>query len=311
MAPPRRAAILAAFAVIYVVWGTTYLGIRYAVEAVPPLLSSAIRFLLAGIPLYLVLRLRGAPRPDLAEWLHAGLLAFLMLALGYGLVSVAATRMPSGVAALLVATVPLWVTVLESGAQRRLPGPRPLAALAIGLVGAGLLSTNGDGWRGGLSYWHVAMVLVGSLTWAWGTVLSHGRTARLPVLQGVAMQMLAGGAMLLLGSVLAGETAGWSLADPGLKGWGAMLYLAVFGSLLALGCYAYLLQHVPASRVSTYAFVNPVIAVALGAVVAGEPVGGKVVLAAVLVITAVAMTLWDGRKPAAPRPAPPSPAADA
>ncbi|HEX2065253.1 MAG TPA: EamA family transporter, partial [Candidatus Thermoplasmatota archaeon] len=286
-----RLPVLLAFAVVYLVWGSTYLAIHDAVATIPPFLMAGLRFLVAGGLLYAWTLARGEGSPPRAAWPRALWLGLLMLASGNGFLSLAETRMPTGVAALLIATVPMWVVTLEWALERKAPGRKVLAGLGTGVAGVAILSGTTDGWKGGISPLYVALVLLGSATWAWGSLLSRrpAAGAAVSLAQSTALQMLGGGAILVLWSLLRGETAGWQPAAVSLRSVLSLLYLSLFGSILALTCYLWLLRTVPPALASTYAFVNPIVAVLAGTWLLGEPVTPRLVAASALIVAAVAL----------------------
>jgi len=277
---------------VYVVWGSTYLAIRVMVRTVPPLLGAGLRYLVAGALLALALRLRrgrGSLGVDRRQVLSAvGVGSFLLFG-GNGLVTVAERHVPSGLAALLVASVPLWVVALRPVLGER-TGRLALVGTALGFVGVGLLVLPGNR-PGGAPLGAMLLVVLAALSWASGSLLSR-RVAlpREPFLS-TAVQMLGGGAVMTvvgaasgeLGSAHPGSLSGESIA--------AFAYLVLAGSLAAFTAYAWLLQHVPIGRVATYAYVNPVVAVALGWLVLGEPIGTLTAVAAALVVGSVAITV--------------------
>jgi drug/metabolite transporter (DMT)-like permease len=290
-AAPSRARILAAFAAIYLIWGSTYLGIAIAIQTTPPFVMAGVRFVIAGLVLYAWMRLRGAPRPTRANWIAATIVGGLLLLGGNGAVVWAEQRVPSGIAALLVATLPVWLVLLD---WARPKGTRPsglvLGGLALGLVGVGALVGPASLMGGNRIDVLGALVLMGgSISWAAGSLYS--KQAALPASSalGMAMQMLAGGALLLLAGTVAGE---WRAVDIGAispASAGAILYLIVFGSLIGFTAYMWLLRVAPPARVATYAYVNPVVAVFLGWLVLAEPISARTVLAAAIIVGAVAL----------------------
>jgi drug/metabolite transporter (DMT)-like permease len=287
-------AVLAAFAVIYLVWGTTYLATRLVVEVFPPLLARAACCVVAGAILLAAARLRGAPPPQAAEWGAAALTGFLFFVGGHGLLSMAQQHVASGLAALMIATVPLWIPLLAwaaPGGQR--PGDVVLGSAALGLSGVAVL-VGGAGALGGMSLAWGAALLVGALSWAGGTVLSrHVPRPDSPWL-GAGMGLLVGGAVLVLCGIAAGEAAlPWPEAVPRMA-WGGLAYLVFGGYLLAFGCYLWLLDNCPAERVATYAYVNPLVAVLLGWLLADEPLTAGVGFAAALILSAVAVAISRG-----------------
>lgn len=308
-ARPPRAAILAAYAALYVIWGSTYLGIRVGIATLPPFGMAATRFLLAGALLYGWARLRGAPRPTARQWGAAAVVGALLLLLGNGGVTWAEQRVPSGVAALLIATEPLWIVLLG---WRRPGGTRPSLATALGLalgiagvvvlVGPGASSAGPP--SGHVDLRGAAVVLAGALSWAAGSLWATGPggRARLPASAPLTtgMQMLTGGALLLGASAAAGEPAAFHPTAVSPASVAALGYLIVFGSIVAFSAYVWLLGVEPPARVATYAFVNPVVAVLLGWAVAGEALTGRVVVAAAVIVGAVVLLTL---RPAAARAA--------
>jgi drug/metabolite transporter (DMT)-like permease len=305
-----RWAIATALGSVYLIWGSTYLAIRFAIESLPGFLMAATRFLAAGVPLYLWARWRGAPRPTLGQWGWAAAVGGLLLLAGNGGVVWAEQRVPSGLTALLVATVPLWVVVLESLTSG---GRRPTAqvwfGVGLGLAGLGLLVGPGAlAGRGAVDPLGALVLLGASLAWSWGSLLS--RRGGLPgsALLATAMQMLAGGVLLALTGTLAGE---WSALEPAAvtaRSWAALAYLSLAGSIVAFTAYVWLLQVASPTVVSTYAFVNPVVAVLLGWALAGEPLTARIALAAAVIVAGVVVitTARAGapRRRRTPAPAP-------
>jgi drug/metabolite transporter (DMT)-like permease len=288
----------AALLVVYVVWGSTYLAIRVGVETIPPLLLAGVRYLIAGLILFpLAVRggsaaQRAADSPRAANWLACAVVGILLLLGGNGGVSVSERSVPSGFASLLVATVPLWLLVLDAALNRARIGMLPLFGLIAGLAGVGLLAgLGGGGSRGGGSGAGVAIILVASLSWALGTILS-GRLA-LPArpLLSTAMQMLTGGAALLVLAAATGEFGSFHLAAVSRGSWLALAYLIGPGSILALSAYSVAVRSLPMPTVATYPYVNPVVAVILGATLLGEALTPTMLLGGGLIIVAVALVV--------------------
>lgn len=285
--------VLSAFAAVYVIWGSTYLGIRIAIGSIPPLLMAGSRFLMAGVVLYLFMRLRGGPRPHATHWRNAAIIGALLLLVGNGAVSLAQKTVPSGIAALMVAATPLWVILIE---WLRRGGTRPslliLAGLAAGFAGVALIVLTKDttGQRL-IDPIGTVLLLVAPLCWAAGSVFSRHASQTGSPLQDVAMQMIAGGTLLLLVGLALGEGQHFDPASITSASAIAFVYLMLFGSLIGYTAYAWLLQVSTPARVSTYAYVNPLVAVFLGRIVLNEPlphtlvVAGALILAAVLLIT--------------------------
>ena len=294
---PERLLLLGAFAALYLIWGSTYLVIRIGVASWPPLLLAGVRFLLAGGLLYAWLRWRGAQAPTAPQWRSAALLGALLLACGNGRVTVAKSLgAASGVAALMVATVPLF-TLLFGLLWGQRNSRLDWAAIFLGLLGIGLLNSGASLQASPLA---ALLLLMAPAGWALGSV--WGRY--LPVPTGVmasASQMLAGGAILLLASLLSGERMQqW----PDAAGWAALAYLSLFGSIIAFSAYLYLLKTVRPAAATSYAYVNPVVAVMLAVAFADEHFGVTEAVAMLVIVAAVLLTalpLWRFR-PGRPRP---------
>jgi drug/metabolite transporter (DMT)-like permease len=298
--PVPRARVVVAFAAVYLIWGSTYLAIRFAIETLPPFLMAGSRFVVAGLLLYAYARSRGLPRPTLIQWRSAAIVGGLLLVGGNGGVVWAQQYVASGVAALLIATVPVWMVVLD---WLRPAGVRPRPAVILGLVLglAGIAVLIGPAELAGTGRIHVtgaAVLVIASLFWAAGSIYSRHLPLPRPMLA-IAMEMLAGGVILLALSSLIGEPGQLQLGDVSLRSLAALLYLILFGSLVGFSAYIWLLGVVSAASVSTYAFVNPVVAVFLGWALAGEPLTLRVLLAAAVIISAV-VVITTTRRPRQP-----------
>ncbi len=281
----RRTWLIIAFAIVSVVWGSTYLGIRVALESYPPFLLGAVRFVLAGAVLLVVARVRGEAMPSRREWVSAAVTGGLFFVIGNGLVNVAEATVSSGLASVLVATMPLWLTIFGRmfGATA---SPREIAGVLLGLSGVVILNLGGD-LRA--SPTGAVICLLAPLGWSLGSLASQ----RLPLPAGMmrtATQMLTGGAAMFLVSVLLHEHA----AAPTMRTTLAVAYLCVFGSLIGFTAYSYLLRHTRPAVASSYAYVNPVIAVVLGIAMAGEKFGVQSGVGAVVVLAAVALVQKRG-----------------
>ena len=289
---PSRLALGVAFAIIYVIWGSTFLGILFATQTLPPFLMASARFLVAGALLYAWSRLvNGAAAPSFANWRATAIVGTLLLLGGNGLLVWSELRIPSGVAALLVGTVPCFMVLLD---WLRPGGARPtglvIAGLLLGLLGLVLL-VGPDNLMGGgrADLLGAVVVVVGSFLWALGSVYSrHAATPSSPFLS-TAMQMLGGGVALLLLSVLLGEPWAFDASAVSLRSVLGLLYLIVFGSIVAFSAYIWLLRVSTPTRVSTYAYVNPVIAVILGWAFAGEDLTPRMAIAAAVIVSGVAL----------------------
>lgn len=305
-ARPSSWKILLAFAIIYFVWGSTFLAIRVGVHEVPPFLLAGIRFFVSGIVLYGWMRLRGAPPPSRTEWASATLLGALIFLVDYGCLFWAEQRVPSGIAAVVLATIPVFITLLEISFlhTQRLTVRLGLALLA-GLGGVAVLTLPS------FSFGEVPInragalaLLVASFTWSVATILTRRLTLPSSKPMSAAAQMLTGGAQLFVLAALSGEFAGFHWHAVSAKAWFALLYLIVAGSIVGFTAYVWLLHHESPTKVGTYAYVNPVVAVALGYFAGGEAVGPRTLLGALLVLISVititttpGKTSDDGKQP--------------
>jgi len=279
--------VTVAFGLVYVIWGSTYLGISYAVRTMPPLLMAGARFSLAGLILYLTSRARGAPRPTAAQWRNGAIVGTLLLLGGNGLVTWAEQRVPSGLTALLVATSSLWMVLLAWAAGGRAPTRRAWAGIACGLAGVALLV--GPGATGGarVDQPGAAAILLSALTWAIGTVIARRVDLPASTLLATGVQMLTGGTTLLLAGLAFGEGHRFVLAQVSRESAIAFAYLLFVGSLVGYSAYTYLVAHTTPARLGTYSYVNPVVAVLLGWAIAGEAIGARTVLAMAVIVLAV------------------------
>lgn len=293
-ADATRARVALAFTCILVVWGTTYLGIAIVLRSLPPFASAAMRFLAAGTILWALLRLRGA-RPlaglPAREVIASGV---LMCGFGNGFTVVAMQGVASGTAALLNSTIPICVTLLDwAFFRRRRPRVWTALGLVVGVAGVALIVGETASISGGRSVAYLAALALAVSTWSVGTLLQRGLVPRERLLALGCGQMLAGGVFLALVAAVRGEWAAVDLAAVTPEGWLALGYLVVFGSLLAQSSYLWLLARMPAEKVTTYAIINPAIALVLGGVVLGETVTGASALGAFLVLAGVALVLFE------------------
>jgi drug/metabolite transporter (DMT)-like permease len=282
------AAVAAALATIYLVWGSTYLAIRVTDRTMPPLLMSSTRFLIAGTALY-AFACRGRRRPTARQWAAAAIVGAALLLIGNGGVAWAETRIESGLAALMVAMIPLWMALMDRLFFGRRLSPLAVAGLVVGFGGVALLVRPGAG--GDLA---AMLALVGTTAaWAGGSLYARGAPLPESPLLSASMQMLSAGVFLAIAGLVSGEASGVRADSFSTKPVLAFVYLVLVGSLVAFSTYAWLLKNVRISIVSTYAFVNPVVAVALGTVFLNEPIrwttviaGAAIVVAVVLIVTA-------------------------
>lgn len=281
--------VIAAFAVIYLVWGSTFLAIRVGVREVPPFLLAAMRFVLAGVVLYGWMRMKGTPSPTMREWGAAAVLAVPIFVLDYGLVFWAERRVPSGITAVMMATIPVFMTLFEIVFMKtqRLT-TRLVLALSVGIFGVGVLvSHNATFGDAPIDSVGAIALLVASVSWSIGSAV----TRKLPLPSNKAMssgaQMLVGGVMLSLIALISGEFRGFHLPAVSVGAWVALIYLISAGSILAFTAYVWLIHHESPTKVGTYAYVNPVVAVILGYLFLGEPVGMRTICGTVLVLLSV------------------------
>ncbi|MEZ4701432.1 MAG: EamA family transporter [Rhodothermales bacterium] len=309
--PPARWALVLALGSVYFIWGSTYLAIRYAVETMPPLLLLGTRFGIAGALLYVWLRLRGSEAGSFSQWRTATLVGTLMLGFGTGTVAWSTQYIPSGLAALLITTVPMWMALLDWIWKKGTP-PNTLTVVGfiVGGIGVALLFDtrtilNGDS----VNLMGALATLVGAVCWSVGSL--HGRSGGLPSdpFLSTAMQMLGGGAMLTLAGIVSGELADVHVASFTVRSLVSWAYLLFFGSLIGFSAYVWLLKHTTAAVATTYAYVNPGVAILLGWLIGGERVTWRMGMALVLLVTAVAIINLFGRRRPKPVTLPPNPSA--
>lgn len=281
--------LLLAFAVIYLVWGSTFLAIRVGVREVPPLLLAAMRFLVAGSVLYAWTRLRGTPAPTRREWVAASAMGALVFLFDYGLVFWAEQRVPSGITAVVLATIPVFIGLFEIAILRT---QRLTIRLGLALlVGVGgvvvLLGRSASFVEAPIDRAGAAALLVAAFSWSLATVLN--RKVQLPRSKAMsaAAQMTSGGVQLLLAATVAGEFSRFHFGVVSRNAWLALLYLITAGSIVAFTAYLWLLHYESPTRVGTYAYVNPVVAVLLGHFLGAEPIGVRTVAGTALVLLSV------------------------
>ncbi len=290
------AAVVLALATVYLVWGSTYLAIRVTDRTMPPLLMSSVRFLVAGVALY-AFASRGRARPTAREWGAAAIVGATLLLLGNGGVAWAETRLDSGFAALIVAIIPLWVAVMDRFFFGRRLSRTAVLGLVIGFAGVALLVRPG----GGADAFAALTLVVTTSAWAGGSLYARGATLPESPLLAAAMQMLTASVFLGVAGVAMGEASDVQASSFATKPVIAFAYLVVVGSLIAFSAYAWLLKNVRISVVATYAFVNPVVAVALGTVFLAEPIGWTTVIAGAAIVVAVVLIVTA--RPPKPRAA--------
>jgi len=300
-ARPASWKIVGGFAIIYIVWGSTYLAIRVGVLEMPPFLMAGMRFTAAGLLMFAWMRARGTPSLTWTEWRGATLLGFLMFLIDYACLFWAEQRIPSGIAAVILAMIPVCITLMEIIFLRTIRLTLRLATgLAVGILGVAILmnphSSMGEApidRRGAVA------LLVACCGWSVGTIVTKRLTLPSSKAMSAAAQMLTGGVQLLLLSAIAGEFSQFHAAQISGRAWFSLVYLIVAGSIVAFTAYVWLLYHTSPTKVGTYAYVNPVVAVILGAAIGGEAVGYRTILGALLILAGVAaITTAKGKQPA-------------
>ena len=294
-----RLRIALAFLSIYTIWGSTYLAIRFAIETFPPFLMAGLRFLIAGGVLYSWTRFRGAPSPTRANWKAATIVGGLLLLGGNGGVVKAEQVFPSGLTAILITTVPIWMALVELLRKDRIvPTLQVVLGLVLGFGGVVLLVGPADlAGSNGLNPLWAGVLIFAAFSWATGSVYSRKASLPKKPLLGSGMEMLAGGVLLLVVSLVSQEWVGFQASSVSFLSLVSFIYLIVFGSLLGFSSYVWLLTKTTTARVSTYAYVNPVVAVFLGYFLAGEQLTVRSLLASsVIVIAVVVITTYKSRQ---------------
>ncbi len=279
---------------IYLVWGSTYLAIRFAVDTIPPFLMAAARMLAAGAVLLIWMLLRGVPRPTFDQWKAAGITGLLLLLGGNGLVTWAEQRVVSSVAALIIGSTPLWIVMIDTVRPgRSRPSLWMVIGVLVGFLGVLILIDPFQSVDSGGSVDFVGAIalLMAAFLWASGSIYGRDNYDRMPrqPLLASGMQMLVGGAGLLAAGTLSGEWSRLSLAAVSIKSFAGLVYLTIFGSIIAFACYSWLLGAAPTPLVATYAYVNPLVAVVLGNLLAQEPINAHILLSTAMIVGAVVL----------------------
>ncbi|MBA3994844.1 MAG: multidrug transporter [Cyanobacteria bacterium DS2.3.42] len=290
--------VILAFLGIYLIWGSTYLAIKFAIDTMPPFMMASFRFLTAGVGFFTVLMLLGHARPEKKHWLSALITGTLLLAASNGSVVMATKSISTGYISLLIAMVPVYVALLEWLEDRKQKvETKKILGLVLGTMGIvtligpqNLFVPNGINWFG------IAVVMFGSLSWSVGTIYSRRVEKPSSLMVGIAMQMICGGAVLGLVSLFMGEHTQVSNLHISMQSILAVAYLIVFGSIIGYSSYLWLLDHVSASKVSTYAYVNPIVAIFLGWAFAGETISAQTVAAGGIILASVWLITAGGKK---------------
>jgi drug/metabolite transporter (DMT)-like permease len=283
-----RGKLILAFAAVYLIWGSTYLAIRYSIETIPPFLMAGARFITSGIILYLLGRAKGAVPLGRSGWRSAAIIGFLLLVCGNGAVVVAEQWVPSGLTALLVAMTPMWVSLLAwiaPGGKR--PTGQVAGGILLGILGVTLLIDFNEVRHGGVDLAGAGILTFGSICWAGGSLYARNAKVSTSTLMTAAMQMLWGGTALVLAGILTGEHRNFAVQNVAATSLIALLYLTVFGAIIGYTAYSWLVTATTPARAATYAYVNPAVAVFLGWSIAGEPLTGRMLLAMGVIVSAV------------------------
>jgi drug/metabolite transporter (DMT)-like permease len=285
--------IAIAFFCVYVFWGMTYLAMRVAVVEIPPHVMAGGRFVVAGLVLYAWARYRGAARPTLKEWRAAAVIGAFLLLGGNASVAWAEQRVPSGLAAVLIGVVPIWMVGMEWARGGSRPAKRVIGGLILGVIGVGLLVSPHSGSRTEVDLLGAAVLVLASASWAWGSVISKSAPLHASPSLATSMEMISGGIIILAVAALAGQFHGFHLTAISARAIAAWLFLVVFGSLVAFTAYIWLLGVTSIAKVGTYAYVNPIVAVLLGWAILHEPVTLRTVVATLVILLGVALVNLD------------------
>jgi drug/metabolite transporter (DMT)-like permease len=303
---PPRGAVAAGFLSVYILWGSTYLGIRIVVETIPPFLGAAARHLAAGLILYTFLRMRGYTAPTRTHWKSGFIVGGLLLLGGNALLMWAEQTVPSSTASIMIATVPLFMVLFDSVLFKGTKITPSIAfALALGLAGVAILVWDPSSLTQPMEPGGALALITAAMLWGLGSVLSRKLPTASGSLMSTATQMLGGGLLIVPVALLLGEGSRLDVAAISWQSWTALGYLIVFGSLIAFSSYTWILKVSTAAKVSTYAYVNPLVAIALGVLIANEAFTLRMMAGATAILLSVATVLtMQRRRPSLPRPAP-------
>jgi drug/metabolite transporter (DMT)-like permease len=303
--PPSRLLLVAAFAALYLIWGSTYLAIKLSVATMPPWPMIAARHAIAGVVLYAILRLSGTPAPKREHWRGGVIGGVMLLVIGNGLIAFSSHRIPSGLASMVVATTPIWmVAAAATRPTGRAPMPKEWAGLALGLAGLALLAGPGlaaavQGDTSAVDVGAVGLVLVGAISWAIGSIIGRELPRPDSAFMASALQMLSAGGILSAICLVTGQWQRVDLSVISIESWAAFGYLIVGGSLLGFTAYVWLLRVARTSHVATYAYVNPIVALLLGVSIGHETINGMMLIAAAITLFGVVLVVMPARAPAA------------
>ncbi len=289
--------IILGFAAIYIIWGSTYLAIRIGVETIPPFLMASIRFLIAGVLFYLYGIIKKVEKPKAKDWVSTAIVGILLLVGGNGLVSWAEEVVPSGIAALLIAMVPLWIVLFDAiHPQGSSPSKKAIGGLILGFIGvAALINPTDIGGFAEIDQFGAMLLIFATIFWASGSIFAKYTEMPKSLIVASGMQMLVAGIVLLLLSIVTGELNGFNYESVTFEGWMSLLYLITFGSV-GYGAYIWLLQVTDPSKVATYAYVNPVIALLLGSLIASETISLWTIGCSLFILIAVFIIISSKKK---------------
>ena len=288
--------VLAALLAVYIIWGSTYLGIKFAVESIPPFLHGALRFTISGLLLFVWRTLAGDPLPSIKHWANSFYVGTLLLVGGNGLIALAETKIPSGIAALIVASMPIFMILIDSLIFRtHKPTVIQIIGLLIGFGGvAYLLNPFSQQHQISPTTFTFSLIsLLASFLWSFGSLLSRKLDKPESLLQYTGMQMIMGAIGLAVMAGIMGEYNGFTFAQVTTRSWLGFAFLVTFGSLIGFTSYAYLLKHASVSLISTYPYVNPIVAIILGNIIAGESLSARIVISAAIIIGSVILINWQ------------------
>lgn len=293
----ERLLVVLSFASVYLIWGSTYYSIKIAISTLPPFLMAATRYLIAGFILYVGARIAGATLPSFRHWKESAILGFFLLLMGNGGVVWASDKLPSGIIALLITVEPIWIVLLVILKNKgKLPGVKTILGILLGLAGTLILILPDLGNQSQLSTSGLVAVFVSTICWAIGSLYAVNAYSGISIILATAMQMLCGGAFMLIVAATKGEFTNIHPEQFSTESLYAYLYLILFGSIIGYSSYAYLLKVSSPSKVSTYAYVNPFVAVFIGTIIGNEPFTRQIGLSAILMVLGVFLVLTKNKK---------------
>lgn len=292
---PSMLKLAAAFSAVYIIWGSTYLGIAFAIETMPVFLMAGSRFFIAGVVLYIAGRMKGGTAPTLTHWKSGIIIGGLLLLGGNGGVVYAEKTVPSGLTALLVSTVPIWVAILTYFNKKQdNPKVKTIIGVILGFIGITILVSPANILNGeSVDLFGAGLLCFATFSWAIGSIYSKSAPLPSSMLLTTAVEMISGGLLLMIAGLITGEASSFSFAAISMKSLAAYIYLIIFGSIIAFTAYMWLLGETTPAKATTYAYVNPVVAVILGWLLAGETINMRTIVSTFVIITAVVIIITD------------------